>query len=299
MSLSVIVLTYNEELHIERCVKSLQSFATEIFIVDSFSTDKTVQIAENLGAKVYQNKWLNNHSVQFNWGLANCPIKTEWVMRVDADEYVMPDLANEIRCKLDNMKDDVAGIYLKRRVYFMGKWIKHGGCYPIELLRIWRHGKGFCEDRWMDEHIKLIEGKSIKLEHDFVDHNLKSLSAWVDKHNYYATRESADLLNMIYGFKKDDDVEPIFSGSQAQRKRWLKIKYSKMPLFIRPFLYFQYRYFIRLGFLDGKQGLVWCFLQGFWYRFLVDSKLYEIYLKTGKDQKKILSCLQNEYDITF
>lgn len=151
----------------------------------------------------------------------------------------------------------------------------------------------------MDEHIKVIEGRTIKLDHDFVDHNLKSLTAWIDKHNNYAIREAADLLNTIYGFNKGDDVDPVFFGSQVQRKRWLKIKYYKMPLFIRPFLYFQYRYFIRLGFLDGKQGLAWCFLQGFWYRFLVDAKIYEIYSKTGKDEEKILSFLRHEYEITF
>jgi glycosyltransferase involved in cell wall biosynthesis len=299
MGLSVVVLTYNEELHIERCITSLQSFASDVFIVDSFSTDKTKQIAEELGAKVYQNKWLNNHSIQFNWGLKNCPIKTEWVMRVDADEYVMPELAIEIKNTLDKISDDVSGIYIKRRVYFMGKWIKHGGCYPIELLRIWRHGKGFCEDRWMDEHIKIIRGRTVKLNYDFIDHNLKSLTTWIDKHNYYATREAAELLNTVYDFNMNNDIVPVFFGSQAQRKRWLKVKYSKLPLFIRPFLYFLYRYFIRLGILDGKQGLVWCFLQGFWYRFLVDAKIYEIYQKTGKDKGKILNLLRNEHEITF
>jgi len=299
MGLSVVVLTYYEELHIERCITSLQSFASDVFIVDSFSTDKTKQIAEELGAKVYQNKWLNNHSIQFNWGLKNCPIKTEWVMRVDADEYVMPELAIEIKNTLDKISDDVSGIYIKRRVYFMGKWIKHGGCYPIELLRIWRHGKGFCEDRWMDEHIKIIRGRTVKLNYDFIDHNLKSLTTWIDKHNYYATREAAELLNTVYDFNMNNDIVPVFFGSQAQRKRWLKVKYSKLPLFIRPFLYFLYRYFIRLGILDGKQGLVWCFLQGFWYRFLVDAKIYEIYQKTGKDKGKILNLLRNEHEITF
>jgi len=299
MGLSVVVLTYNEELHIERCITSLQSFASDVFIVDSFSTDKTKQIAEELGAKVYQNKWLNNHSIQFNWGLKNCPIKTKWVMRVDADEYVMPELAIEIKNTLDKISDDVSGIYIKRRVYFMGKWIKHGGCYPIELLRIWRHGKGFCEDRWMDEHIKIIRGRTVKLNYDFIDHNLKSLTTWIDKHNYYATREAAELLNTVYDFNMNNDIVPVFFGSQAQRKRWLKVKYSKLPLFIRPFLYFLYRYFIRLGILDGKQGLVWCFLQGFWYRFLVDAKIYEIYQKTGKDKGKILNLLRNEHEITF
>lgn len=297
MNLSVLILTYNEEQHIERCINSLLAFAQEIFVIDSFSTDKTTDIAESLGAKVYKNPWIN-YAKQFNWGLENCPIQTKWIMRIDADEYVIPELADEIIQKLNSLETNTTGIYLKRRMYFMDNWIKHGDCYPIWVLRIWQYKKGYCEQRWMDEHIKVIEGNVIKFKHDIVDHNLNGLTFWTQKHNNYATREAVDILNSIYGFLAYDDIKPVFfGGSQAQRKRWLKLKYSQMPLFFRPFIYFHYRYFFKLGFLDGKSGLVWHFLQGFWYRFLVDAKIYEIHFKAGKNKENILNFIKIEYGI--
>jgi glycosyltransferase involved in cell wall biosynthesis len=296
--ISVLILTFNEEPHIERCIKSLQPFTEDIFIVDSYSTDKTVVIAESLGAKVYQNKWVN-YAVQYQWGLDNCPIETKWVMRMDSDEYILPELVEEINTKINMIDDETSGIYIKRRVRFMGRWIKHGSYYPIWLLRIWRYEKGKIEERWMDEHIKLSSGKTIQFENDLIDDNKRNLTWWTEKHNNYAIREAVDILNIIYDFKKYDEVEPNLMGTQEQRKRWLKIRYASMPLFLRPILYFAWRYFFKLGFLDGKQGLVWHFLQGFWYRFLVDAKIYEIYLKVGKDRGAILKYLKVEYGIEF
>lgn len=297
MDLTVVILTFNEEKHISRCIKSLQSFAEEIFIIDSFSTDKTVEIAKDLGVQVYQNPWPNNHATQLNWGLQNCPIRTKWIMRMDADEYVTSELAKEIEQKLDTLEPTATGVYLKCRVYFMDTWIKHGGYYPLWLLRLWQHNKGFCEARWMDEKIKLTEGNAIYFENDIVDHNLKGLTFWTDKHNGYATREMVSVLNTVYDFMSCDEIDANFFGSQAERKRWLKLKYAQLPLFLRPFIYFVYRYFILLGFLDGKPGLVWHFLQGFWYRFLVDAKLNEIYFKAGKDKEVILAVLKADYGI--
>jgi glycosyltransferase involved in cell wall biosynthesis len=297
--ISVIILTYNEEQHIERCIKSLLPFAKEIFLVDSFSTDKTIEIAQNLGVKVYQNPWTNNHAMQFNWGLENCPISTKWIMRMDADEYVLSELSNEIIEKLETLKEDENGIFLKRRVFFLDNWIKRGGYYPIWLLRIWRNGKGICEERWMDEHIKVTEGKSIHFENDIVDHNLNNLSWWTTKHNNYATREAVDLLNNIYNFMNYDEVEAKLFGSQIQRKRWLKLRYAKLPLFVRPFLYFHFRYIFQAGFLDGRAGFIWHFLQGLWYRFLVDAKINEIYHRAGKDKQNILKYIEKQYGIKF
>ena len=297
--ISVLILTLNEELHIERCIRSLLPFSEEIFIIDSYSTDKTVEIAESLGVKVYQNRWPGNHAAQFQWGLENCLIETEWVMKMDSDEYVLPELSDEINAKMRMIDDDVSGIYIKRRVYFMERWIKHGGYYPTWLLRIWKFSKGEMEQRWMDEHIKLSSGKSIQFEHDLVDDNKNNLTWWTQKHNDYATREAVDLLNIIYGFKKYDEVRPDLMGTQEQRKRWLKIRYASLPLFLRPVLYFTLRYFFQLGFLDGKPGLVWHFLQGGWYRFLVDAKINEIYFKAGKDKDEILKLLKKEYKIEF
>lgn len=294
--LSVIILTFNEEKHIKRCIESLLLFTKNIFIIDSYSTDKTLDIATQLGAQVFQNKWIN-YATQFQWGLDNCPIDTEWVMRMDADEYVLPELEQEIKQDLPYLSADVTGVYIKRRVKFQQRWIKHGDYYPIWLLRIWRLDKGHIEERWMDEHIKLSDGKTVQFKHDLVDENLNNISWWTNKHNNYATREAVDILNTIYNLKNYDEVEPKLFGTQEQRKRKLKVIYSNMPLFFRPFIYFIYRYFIKLGFLDGKQGLIWHFLQGFWYRFLVDVKINEIYHETGKDKQKIIQYIENNYDI--
>jgi len=294
--LSVLILTFNEELHIERCIKSLQLFAKEIFIVDSYSTDKTVEIAESLGAKVYQNKWVN-YAVQYQWGLDNCQIETEWVMRMDADEYVLPELVDEINKKIDMLIDDVSGVYIKRRVHFMGRWIKHGSYYPIWLLRIWRYKNGRIEQRWMDEHVKLDCGKTVQFEHDLVDDNQNNLTWWTEKHDNYATREAVDILNIKYKMIEYDEVEPKLWGTQEQRKRWLKIRYALLPLFVRPVLYFHWRYFIKLGFLDGKPGLVWHFLQGFWYRFLVDAKIYQMKYITKKQKKKLEDVFYDDFGI--
>ncbi|MGC8660870.1 MAG: glycosyltransferase family 2 protein, partial [Desulfomonilaceae bacterium] len=191
------------------------------------------------------------------------------------------------------------GIYVKRRVYFLGKWIKHGNYYPVWLLRIWRYGKGYCEQRLMDEHIKISEGKTVNFNNDIVDDNKNDISWWTQKHNNYSTREAVDILNIIYNFVSYDDITPRFFGNQVQRKRWLKYIYAKMPLFVRPFLYFVYRYFIKLGFLDGKEGLIFHFLQGFWYRFLVDAKIYEIEKKASKENKNIKQIIDEMHEINF
>jgi glycosyltransferase involved in cell wall biosynthesis len=296
--ISVLILTYNEELHIKRCIESLLLITNNIFIVDSFSTDATVEISKSLGAKVYKNKW-TNYAKQYQWGLDNCPIETEWVMRMDSDEFILPELADEINSKMNRLDNNISGVFIKRRVNFMGRWIKHGGYYPIWLLRIWRYTDGKIEERWMDEHIKLSKGKTVQFDNDLVDDNKNDLTWWTNKHNHYATREAVDILNTIYGFKTYDEVEPNLFGTQEQRKRKLKHIYARMPLFLRPFIYFMWRYFIKLGFLDGKQGLVWHFLQGFWYRFLVDAKINEIYIKAGKNKDRIQKVLKDDYGIEF
>lgn len=294
VDISVIILTHNESLHIERCIKSLLPITNKIFIVDSFSTDNTVQLAESLGAVVVQNPWVS-YSFQFNFGIEHNPFATKWFMRMDADEYLTPQLAAEIQGTLPNANQDVSAYYIKRRVMFMNKWIRNGGYYPIWLLRIWQAGKGFCEELWMDEHIKVSEGTIGKLSHDLVDHNLNNLTWWTQKHNMYAIREVIDLLNIKYNFEDRESVTPKLLGTQEQRKRYLKIRYASLPLFTRPILYFVYRYIFKLGFLDGTKGLIWHFLQGFWYRFLVDAKVYEVYQAAGKDKERIVEHFFKNY----
>ncbi|WP_421830100.1 glycosyltransferase family 2 protein [Larkinella sp.] len=293
-SIAVIILTHNEEKHIGRCIASLLPFTKQIFIVDSFSTDQTVEIARAMGAVVVQNPWVN-YATQFNYGIRHIPFQTTWLMRMDADEYVLPELATEINTRLTTLPDDVSGIYVKRRVMFMNRWMRHGDYYPIWLLRIWRSGQGICEESWMDEHIKLSTGRSIQFSHDLVDHNLNNLTWWTQKHNLYAIREVIDILNIRFNFDQSIRVEPKFFGTQEQRKRYLKQRYASLPLFTRPVVYFLYRYIVRLGVLDGRPGLMWHFLQGLWYRFLVDAKLYEVFHRVGTDKQAIIDFFRTEY----
>ena len=295
-SISIIILTYNEEKHINRCIGETIDIAKNIFIVDSYSTDKTCELAEALGAKVYQNRWVN-YAAQFNWALRNLPIETDWVLRLDADEILIDPLKKMLVESIKTLPKTTSGIYFERRVRFMGRWIRHGGTYPMDVLRLFRFGKGHCEHRWMDEHIKITSGTTTKIDGYIIDDNRNNLGWWTNKHNDYALREAIDMLDIKHDLIQEDGIAPRLIGSQAQRKRWLKVKYAALPLFIRPFIYFIYRYFIKLGFLDGRQGLIWHFLQGFWYRFLVDAKIFEIYSKGGKDSESIKEVIEAEYGI--
>ena len=296
MNLSVIILTYNEELHIRRCIERILPITTKIFVVDSFSTDGTVAIAEALGAVVYQNKWENNYAKQFNWALTNLPIQTEWVLRLDADEYLTDALIAELQARLPALDKDITGIVLPLRRVFMNRHIKRG-VGKIFLLRIFRHGSGRCESRWMDEHISLNYGHQVVFEHDFADHNLNHLGWWTAKHNGYAIREAVDLLDVELGLLSVGSTEQAIISEQALAKRKKKVKYARMPLFWRSFAYFLYRYFLRLGFTEGKAGFLWHFLQGWWYRTLVDAKIFEIKKACGNDREKIVNYLQQNYNI--
>jgi len=297
-SISVIIVTYNEEIHLERCIKSIKPLTSKIFIVDSFSTDKTVEIAQSHGAMVIQRKW-KNHADQFQWGLDQFSNGSGWVMRIDADEYCEPDLQAEIPALLESLPLDVFGVYIRRKVFFHSKWIKYGGFYPQTLLRIWRTGSGRIEQRWMDEHIILPTGaKTVTAKGHLVDDNHKGITFWINKHNTYATREAIDLLNYKYHFLNQDQALLTMNSGQAKRKRMIKEKvYSKLPTGLRAFMYFCYRYFIRLGFLDGGEGFVWHFMQGFWYRLLVDIKIDEIEKKSLGDIEKMREVIRLDHGI--
>ena len=175
-SISAIILTYNEQLHIARCINSLKGVCEDIFVVDCFSQDQTREIAESLGAKVYQHAW-KNYATQFNWAVYNCPITTDWIWRIDADEYLDKNLGENVKKAIANCPDDVTGFYVRKRIDFMGRPLKHGGWYPSYHLKIWRRGHGECENRWMDEHIRLFDGRSKTIEEgDQVDANLNDLT---------------------------------------------------------------------------------------------------------------------------
>ena len=297
-SIAAIILTKNEEKHIARCIDSLRGVCDEIWVIDSFSDDKTCEIAGRLGANVRQHAW-KNYASQFNYAIHECPIKSEWLWRIDADEFLSGHLGMAVKNTLAVCGDDVNGLYVRKRIDFMGRSLLHGGWYPSYHLKVFRRGHGECEARWMDEHIILLDGKSLKVEEgDQVDANLNDLSWWTGKHNGYATREMVDMLMAEYGLDaRGESVSAKFFGTEEQRKRWLKLKYVKTPLFVRPFLNFVYRYVFRLGFLDGKEGFVWHVLQGFWYRMLVDAKIYETKKRFHFDNEKIKSYLRQEYGV--
>ena len=297
LDISVIILTFNEEQHIKRCLENVNQFAKKVYVIDSFSTDNTVGIAKSMGATVVQHKWPGNQAEQFNWALENIEIDTEWIFRLDADEYLLPELIEELQAKVPLLDENITGITFKRRHIFLGRWMKRG-TYPVMILRMFRTGKAVCEQRLMDEHIELLEGENITFENDFVDENLNNLSWWAQKHVGYAVREAAELLDIEYNITGNDSGERHLSEKTLQ-KRKLKLKYAKKPLFWRSFAYFIYRYFFKMAFLEGKEGFLWSFMQGWWYRTLVDAKIYEIKKACGNDKEKIIAHLKENYNITL
>lgn len=295
VDISVIILTFNEEIHIQRCIDSVREIAAEIWVVDCFSLDRTKELAEKSGAKVVQWEWPGTQARQLNRALAELPLKSKWILRLDADEYITPELADEIRNKLPGISEEVSGIVLPLRRVFLGRTIRRG-TGQIKILRIFRAGKAICEERWMDEHMQLLEGTTIEFDHEFADHNLNTLGWWTSKHNGYSIREAIDLLDIELGlFDKNDKTSEL--SPQAAQKRHKKEAYARQPLFWRSFAYFIYRYFFRLGFLEGKEGFLWHFLQGWWYRTLVDAKIYEIKRACGTDKQKIREYIRVHYGI--
>ena len=291
-SIAVIVLTFNESVHLPRALDHVRGFAREIFVIDSFSTDNTVELARSGGATVLQNPF-KYQAQQFCWALENAPVTSEWVMRLDADEVVEADLAEEIKARLPTLPPDVTGINLNRKTIFQGKFIRYGGRYPLTLLRIWRHGKARIEDRWMDEHIYLTEGRAVTFRGGFADWNLFDLTAFTAKHNAYASREALDVLNnQLHLFDEQVALTSTATAKQAKIKRFFKESvYNRIPFEVSALLYFLFRYIFQFGFLDGRRGLVYHALQGFWYRFLVGAKLRELELaaKQATSQDEIRS----------
>lgn len=300
LDLSVIILTYNEEIHIRRCLENICPIAKKVIVVDSPSTDSTVAICHEFdNVEVVVHKYPGNQAEQFNWAIDNLAIETEWVLRLDADEYLMPELIDELKEKLPSLPESVNGVIFNRRHIFMGKWMKRG-IYPVKLLRVFRHGKGMCEQRLMDEHIQLTEGCSVEFENDFCDHNLNDLTWFCHKHVNYATREAVDLLDIeldLTGAASTDGNKNI--SRQAQAKRMKKHKYAKQPLFWRSFAYFCYRYFLKGACLDGKAGFIWTFLQGWWYRTLVDAKIYEVKKACGSDKDAIKKYIREKWGLSI
>ena len=264
--LTVLILTKNEEKNIERCISEVKQIAKRIVLVDSGSTDRTVEIAKKLGAEVFSHEWIN-YSHQYNWGIKQANIKTKWIFRLDADEFLTEKARNEIE-ELCNKHTytEVNGLVVRFTVHFLGKELKHGGIYPFRKLLIYKADKGYMEERNMDEHILLKEGSYVELKNDCIHHDFKDLSTWIDKHNKYSSREVLDYF-------ANNNLKISQLSKTAKLKRFVKFNiYYKLPLGTRAHLYYIYRYYFKLGFLDGKEGKIFAFMQAYWYRFLVMQK---------------------------
>ena len=273
---SFIVLTQDEESNIEACLRSFSEWAGEIFIVDSGSNDRTLEIASRYTNKIVEHTF-ENYSLQRNWAQEQLPLAYEWVFHIDADERVSPELANIIKNWFANpvQLTDVSGFFMSRRIDFLGKHIRYGGVYPTYHCRLYRKGLGQCEEREYDQHF-LVQGKKETVEGDLIEVTATSLYLWTARHNRWARME-AKYQTKGKDYQNNQNVNPGLFRSPIERRRWFKESiYEKSPLFIRSFLYFFQRYVLRGGFLDGTKGLIYHFLHGFWFRFYIDACIYEI-----------------------
>ncbi len=278
-SITAIILTKNEERNIKQCIDSIRDLADRIVVVDSGSSDRTVEIARNLGAEIYHHEFIH-YAAQFNWALDNTDIRTKWVYRIDADEVVPPELCEEIRVECRKHSDDsVNGFLMKHKLYFLGKYLKHGGAYPFIKMTVFKPEFGRFEDRAMGEHVVLSKGTYITLKNDCLHHDCKDLTQFIEKHNSYATREVSDYM------RENDSSAGLYD--QARQSRKLRNSfYYRLPKFARARLYYLYRYYIRMGFLDGQQGKIYAMLQAYMYRFMVDAKIFEYEVEHKKEKKE-------------
>lgn len=267
--LTIIVLTYNEELNLPDCLESAKGIAKRILVCDSYSTDNTVEIAKQFGADVIQHEF-KNQAQQFMYAEDNGNISTKWVMKLDADERITSEAAEEIEklCN-ENGDNDVSAVDVYYDVVFLGKVLKH---YPFHKVVLYKLGKARVENRSMDEHITIRDGgRCLVLKNRFIHNDYKGLTAWIDKHNDYSNRESFEFFN-----QQRSETELSDLSKSTRIRRFIKYKiYYKLPMGIRSYLYYLFRLFIRGGILDGKEGRIFAFLQAYWYRYLVDAKLYE------------------------
>ena len=271
--ITAVILTKNEESNIARCIGSLGDLPDRIVVVDSGSTDATVQTAKDLGAEIYHHPF-KHYADQFNWALANTEIRTTWVYRIDADEAITPELREEIRqACFEHRKDSVNGLLMKHKLFFLGRYLTHGGTYPFIKMTVFKPEYAEFEDRAMGEHVVLRSGTHMQLQNDCIHYDCKDLTAFAEKHNSYATREVIDH----YARRKEHRA-PLYRKAEMT-KRLRDGLYYKLPKFFRAKLYYWYRYYIRLGFLDGTPGKIYALIQAYFYRVLVDAKLYEAEIK--------------------
>lgn len=276
--IACIILTKDEALHIERCIRSAQQVCATVWVVDSYSTDDTCQRAEALGTRVVQHPF-THQAAQFNWALDNLPITNAWIWRLDADEIIEPPLAALAEQQLPLLPQTVNGVSVNKKIVFMGRPLMHGGWYPAPQIKLVRRGYGRCEDKEMDEHLVVTEGETVHWNADQTDWNLRPLDWWWNKHIGYARREARNMLRMeqeSLHAAETAEVQARLLGTDAERKRWLKRAYAHCPPYVRPILYFLGRYVLMGGFLDGYAGWYWHTRQGLRYRWLVDRELNKL-----------------------
>jgi glycosyltransferase involved in cell wall biosynthesis len=277
---SFIILTYNEAIHLPRLLNSIKDLDAETFILDSGSTDDTLKIAAEYGAQTKQHTFIN-HPQQWDHALKAFDITTPWVICLDADQIVTSALKQKLTNFNDQSMSGINGIYFNRKNYFKGKWIKHGSFYPFYLLKMLRFNKVHSDLNENMDHRFIVNGPTVIWKDGYlIEENLKenNIRFWIDKHNRYSDLVAIEEVERRRNLRSQT-VKPQFFGTPDQRTAWLKRLWWKMPLFIRPFIYFTYRYIFRLGILDGSTGFIFHFLQAFWFRLLVDIKILELLKK--------------------
>lgn len=268
--LAVIILTRNEEENLLQALASVVGWAAEVWVVDSLSTDRTVSLAREAGARLAAREFAG-YAAQRNWALRSLPLGPEWVLFLDADEAVTPELKTELAAVLAAPPAGVAGFHVKRRFVFLGRWLRHGGYYPVWLLRIMRHRLARCEERGVDEHL-LVDGPTARLHGDLLHEDRRPLERWIERHARYARLNADDLVGQIGG----ELPARRRSQNQAERTRWWYAHvYRRWPIGLRALAYFLYRYIVRGGFLDGREGFIYHSLQAFWYRLLIDAMVLD------------------------
>ena len=274
--ITAIIPTKDEELNIRRCIESVRELVSRIIVVDSGSKDRTVKIASELGVETVFHEF-EYSAKQWNWAFDSCNLSTKWVLRIDADEAFTPELCQEVEWAIDqHEKDDINGFWVSADYFFMGRKL-HGR--KKKKLIIFKTGMARMEDRRRDAHMILSEGTAIELKNAFEHHDFKDLDTFVRRYNWYATREAQDYVDYAVRGKQDADLSDKMN--QKKRNKKFGIYYKAKP-FHRAFLLFIYNYYLRGGWRDGKEGMIYHVLSSFWYRFLVDAKIYE-YMEKGKE----------------
>jgi len=276
MTLSVVILSHDSEATIGATLASAAFVSDDIHVVDSGSNDNTLAIVKAAGAELHHHPF-ENYGAQRNWAIANVAIRHSWELHLDADERLSDELVAAIqKLKAGGFAGPEVGYFIPRLMMFLGKPIRHGGMYPIWHMRLFKRGHGRCEDRRYDQHF-YVDGPAGRLPYPMIDDVRMTLNEWTARHNRWAEAEAEELR---LGTAGPGMIEPrLTGGTPVQQKRALRAGYNSAPRFLRAFLLFFYRYVLRLGFLDGKAGLIFFVLQTFWFRFLIDAKLYEADLK--------------------